>query len=247
MGMAKTQIFVAMISVFLVVSLVYVFTPSPGGVENRAAPSAENQVTPPAEVGASLPSWSVGDNWIYRFTYPLADNLTVVLTNEVVGENSIENVDCYEVKVSWENQEDLRWDYISKDTLTQIAERIRFAAPIGSVVERVRMWRGKIEYDFPLKVGNVWSFGTQINSILKLENGDNLEMGWTDVAQFTCSVVEKENVMVPAGEFESYLIETKTGTMVQYTWFSEAAKWFVKQERYMGDNLTLNIELLGFQ
>lgn len=211
----------------------------------------ETPETPGVEAGAPLPTWSVGDNWTQRLTYPQENNRTTTLTSEVVGENSIENVDCYSVKVTTEDQADNVTNYFSKDSLTLTATLIEYATPVaspsGPIVKRTLIQRGGDEYQFPINVGDSWATVTEAKTVINYENGGVLETGWENVAQISSSVLRKENFEVPGGVFESHVIQndivTKSGTITQYTWFSPEAKWYVKQERYIENALVLLVEL----
>lgn len=236
--MTKIQTYAALISTLLALGLVYLITTNQAPLE---------------ETNIATPIWGVGDQWVYRFTYPF-ENTTAVITNEVSGEQVIENVNCYVVNVTSENQTNQVVNYFSKDLLSLTATWIGYTTPqempAGTVVESTFVMRGGIEYEFPMIVGNYWTFNTQGRFILKLENNDTFSTNWENIAQMTNSVLQMETVQVPAGEFKCYVIKSnitvQEGTIIQFTWFSQTAKWYVKQERYIENDLVMRAELLNF-
>ena len=205
---------------------------------------------------AFVPVWKLGDNWTLKFTYPQENYRTLIFYNLVVGENLIENRWCYEVKVWSENQVDLTWNYYSKENLSLVGSRVRYATPRSfentwTVVESLNISRGGSDYDFPLAVGKSWSYSIEVKTFLYLENGENRESKWVKVpTQYSSQVENVENVQVAAGVFESYLIRTEittsSGTILKLSWFSEEVGWLVKEERFIGENKILEVELLDF-
>lgn len=236
--MTKIQTYAVLISILLALGLAYLII---------------TKQTPSEERGIALPMWSVGDRWVHRFTYPV-ENSTVVITNEVSGEQTIENASCYAVNITSENQTNQVVNYLSKDSLTLMATWIRYVAPqetpAGTAIESTLVMRGGFEYKFPMSVGSCWVSSTQGRIVFKLENNDIVYTNWENIAQITNSVLRKETIQVPAGKFECYVVKSEitvqAGTIIQFTWFSHTAKWWVKQERYVENNLVIKAELLSF-
>jgi clan AA aspartic protease (TIGR02281 family) len=166
------------------------------------APSS-NAVTP--GIVWQVPSWSVGDEWSFRWESPSGKG-TFVWT--VGGEESIDDVGHYVVRSG------SRTIYYTKSDLAVRIEKVG-----GTVVVRHTPGFG---LDWPLHVGKRWE---------QTYTRENLSARQTAQWYRQCSVVEEQPVAVPAGTFTTLHVvcRDRLDNLKIELWYAPEAKHWVRE------------------
>ena len=90
-------------------------------------------------------------------------------------------------------------------------------------------------YDFPLTVGKEWG-ETSHGTLSYLDEEGEINGTYYSHEDWVRNVVSTETITVPAGTFDTYVVEEyKMGSCIRF-WFSEDVKNYVKMEPF-GDNI----------
>ena len=94
---------------------------------------------------------------------------------------------------------------------------------------------GKKLYDFPLNVGKEWSGKSNVTLCYLNSDGEITHYAW-DYLDWVRKVVSTETITVPAGTFDTYVVEEVDhwNSIAYRLWFSADAKNYVKMEHFEG-------------
>ena len=191
----------------------------------------------------AVPVLSVGDQWSYgwfngEFTNDTGEVGGHMMTVTVDRMEDFEGVSCYvciyEYSVDqYENRTQTVW--LTSDWRV-IKTEDHFVHP--EVESRYTcIWNpGMKLYDFPLTVGKEWANRSYRNGEQKtwLKDGTEETGTWTDYIDWSRRVVEIETVTVPAGTFETFVLEGFGGEPPTWfelrSYFSLDVKNYVKAE-----------------
>lgn len=211
-----------------------VFTACQGGAEA------------PAE---GLPGYEIGDQWVWSYTMY---GTTYTLTEEVIGEESMEGRDCYVIDMSFDPA--LTFPQVGgESTITGMKY---WGDKATAIYEVKREMSG--EYNEEAFTITMISDYSSWESLFPLEAGKEVEteqtttqyMGDTQTGEPIVSVQKyevdnQEDVTVSAGTFSCWKITIYDGAgdILQIVWWSDEAKTMVKSTD--GDGTTI-MELLSY-
>ncbi len=177
----------------------------------------------------AVPTWSVGDNWVYDCSYAnpggnTEQDVVCALTVTVTGEETVDGEAAYKLSGTidppWtRDAADMPLTlhietadiWTSKDHLVYLKMSSAIAELPG--LPSTVTWTLPEDYGWPLEVGKTWSSSVRVvagplDEITELEN----------------KVLGMETITVPAGTFECYHIvtyePTKPGTYTNEFWFN---------------------------
>jgi hypothetical protein len=183
--------------------------------------------------GTKTPILSVGDHWRYL----AVDKYGKYYSTEIIDRREdFEGVQCY-VLIHNESQiTETVW--MTSDWLmlkTYMEEKFPYNSYFRKYEPGLKL------YDFPLIIGREW--GTK--SHITITEGNETDTWYSEGGMdWIRNVVSRETITVPAGTFETYVIEefNSRGVNTRY-WFSVDAKNYVKME-YFGENVMGDGEII---
>jgi hypothetical protein len=170
------------------------------------------------------PEWKIGYQWRYAVRAPGYQGNS---TSEVVREETFDGVPTYLVRTG--SNESMH----TKETLASSAYKsgekalIKYKPPL--------LW-----LSWPLDVGKEWKINSMKESAEKI-----LSNRWAREIVIT----GVEEVLVPAGVFQAFKIETydsETGELIFEEWYAPSVKWYVKS-KYYRDEGVIERELVSFK
>jgi hypothetical protein len=181
-----------------------------------------------------LPTWQVGDQWVWSY---VQDSMTSILSEEVIGEETVEGRVCYIVDMSFDpvmswTQGDVECAVTSmkywsdRDTGLNGVKHEMSTTCNGQVNTTTFIY----SYDlwvsiFPLEVGKEIEAEKTATQYY-----DGEQMGDPVVGTETYEVVGQENVTVAAGTFSCWKIAyyDSVNDVAQTIWYSDEVKTAVK-------------------
>lgn len=198
---------------------------------------------------AELPTYSEGDQWEYKFAQ---DSIEYTLTQEVTGEEVVDSTDCYTMDWSFDPPMEgiSTMEYsVDKETLCSFMKMESSYDYQGQPV----IWASTYSYDFlegaywPLKVGN--EFTMEETATTTVTVNEEVMSSETTTTTYIGEVEKKEEIEVPAGEFDCFKMVTtdEDGNLTSVTWYSDEVKSEVKNISYDDDgNVTRSMELNSY-
>ena len=161
-------------------------------------------VTITGESKTTVPTWKNGDDWFYKL-----DRAEGTATFEAIvsSENANFKIDettykCYMVERTWNlpNQTELVKKFFRQEDLAHVGE-------VDSSGKRIYFGEPLQRFDFPLKPGKQW-----VGNTLRYTQGQHDQTGEVQSkVNYTYEVMEKTEITVKAGTFETYKIN---GTII---------------------------------
>jgi hypothetical protein len=179
-----------------------------------------------AQVGAKVerPEWKVGYEWRYAWK---EGGRSGTYTNEMVREEEFDGRPAYVVR-SGKNE-----DYYAKDVVGLFARK---------AAGRVVFKRSEPRQNFlwPLEIGKEWTNSYSL---------ENIQNNTSEMFNYRMVVAKAEEIMVPAGTFETFKVEVftpRTGKLFGEYWYSPTVKAVIKEKEYRQNGIR-EVELLGFK
>lgn len=191
-----------------------------------------------------LPTLYVGDTWIFKEVYK---GIAYTRTETITGQEGMEGVDCYVMKVTYNPpldgwlSEETKW--LEKATYRPVVSRISttFLSSDLTVTSLVFYSREEIGTEWPYSVGNEFTVKTSWTKN-DFVNGQPFTDKGNSTATYKCTAIE--DVTIEAGTFRCFkIVEYEEGQAVSEYWYSDKAKTFLKT-RGITDAHTL--ELLSY-
>jgi len=192
-----------------------------------------------------IPIFSVGDQWSYGWFNGRYTNNTEVgghmMTITVDRMEDYEGVPCYvciQEYQPWEYENHTNIFWITSDWVILRTE-IFDVYPFGESRITFIYDQGMKLYDFPLSVGKEWSgrsYRTIEQTFYNFTTGEEeIWTGGTDYIDWFRRVVATDNITIPAGTFDTYVVEMVGGESTMgleegYNYFSLDARNNVKFE-----------------
>ncbi|MGQ9469375.1 MAG: hypothetical protein ACUVTD_06065 [Nitrososphaerales archaeon] len=194
---------------------------------------------------AQKPSYSIGNKWEYRIEY-LDSEISGTITREIVEELSVtidaEEYECFKIKV-WqlvqidETNSSLDMNlYLLKSDLSVV--KSDFELVQGGNIQQIT----NITYSpplkeiiFPMDVGDIWwANATKTETVEFPPLPHPFNGPFTKTSQFSqnFSVVRRETVTVPAGTFDTFVIEYETPDVIYEEYYSSMAGGSVRESVY---------------
>lgn len=183
----------------------------------------------------SAPSMNVGDTWTYQIETSARSYREV---DTVVGLRDCGGVQCYilhsesqgETTDYWMSQD---WELIrNSGTSTSGSYNFTYSPPLPI-------------YVFPLEVGKSWSWNSTFSGTLASASESQNYTG--TIVGISRRVASKATVTVPAGDFETFLVEHLDDTHVtRRLWFGEQVREAVKFEFYERGTMVLTGSLISY-
>jgi len=174
---------------------------------------------------AELPTYEVGDEWVYRST----DNITYTFHYRVVGEGMVNNENSYVIETSYDPP---WWGTFSRGTTW-----VKKATGDTMKVERSSKYRGT-------PFTKTWTYAYQYLEADRwpIEVGKEYSMIWTvtisntpyqpieETETFKAKVEKIESITVPAGTFTCFKIVNydENDNLLSTFWYSDEVKRSVK-------------------
>jgi hypothetical protein len=148
-------------------------------------------------------------------------------TNEMVREEEFDGRPAYVVR-SGKNE-----DYYAKDVVGLFARK---------AAGRVVFKRSEPRQNFlwPLEIGKEWTNSYSL---------ENIQNNTSEMFNYRMVVAKAEEIMVPAGTFETFKVEVftpRTGKLFGEYWYSPTVKAVIKEKEYRQNGIR-EVELLGFK
>jgi len=243
----KFKIVVATLTVFLIVSVVYLLQPI------YFSNPQEGQFFPPV---AWAPTLEVGNSWTQALT---SNKASYNLTMTVTGKEIVNNVSCYAMKLVFEPESPLANKGVSKEMTWWLDNSTLHLVKVNGKAHAYGYDLTFVEkhfYTFQgglfLTVGNTHNETDNRKMDVYGPPPTNLLFKHEETTATTRIRVEAvENITVPAGTFSCYKLVTydETGqNTLSIRWFSIEAKTAVKTENYeMGEfEMFETAELLSY-
>jgi len=182
------------------------------------------------------PFLSVGDKWNYTWIGEGGDFPRTVTIDRI---EDFEEVQCYvfidkyrhselinRTEITWMTSDwvILKTEELETNHLDDLEQRItRIYTP------------GKKLFDFPLSVGKEWSGRSYVEVVGEWSGavvGEGSDTGW-EYVDWVRTVVAKETVTVPAGTFDTYVIEEPKYMSGERFWFCTGVQNYVKHTCYI--------------
>jgi len=210
---------------------------TPDDSKSKSFTVTEEGAPPPPPPDGAVPTWSVGDTWVYDCSYENPGGLyelhTCELTVTVTGEETMEGEAAYKASGIFEpasivEAADLPLVlhigtaeiWTSKAHLVYVKMQSDIAELPG--LPSTVFWTLSGDYGWPFEVGKTWSYTTRVVA------------GPLDIiTEMETKVLGMETITVPAGTFECYhLVAYEAGSPGTYTneyWFNADVKSNVKE------------------
>ena len=213
---------------------------------------------------ASLPTRTLGDRWTLSLNYQMTSGMTGTMTEEITSTSVlVSGYDCTEFTITgggtnlgtwftgtWTmngKQYETKTDYTT--TRTENTLDSATTAFNETITTETNHNPPLNNYAFPLYVGKNWTSTTT----RAITSKHYLYGAWTNgtsnqITTQNFSVLRTEDVQVPAGNFQTYLIRmTDSGGSSSDIYYSEKAQKQVKELDYMpGGSLIFSLELLSY-
>jgi len=186
------------------------------------------------EVEGQLPTIQVGDQWVWSY---VMDGTTSLMTEEVIGEETVEGRVCYVLDMSFDPIMSSTHDGVVYTTAGMKYWGDKATGLLGVKMEITTAYNGQVitqsetySYNpwtslFPLEVGR--EVETEKTTIQYMEGE---QYGETKVSTEKFTVVSQEDVTVTAGTFSCWKITYHDSALdtTQTMWWSDEAKTMVK-------------------
>lgn len=213
---------------------------------------------------AQKPSYSVGNEWKYKIEYLSASgettsegNITMKITG--VGNVTVSSVEyeCFiiEVESIWQSgvttSTENSIQYIQRSDLGIVKEDSEQKNVIDEeikyhLIRNITYSPPYEQFEFPIDVGNIWWANTTRTSTVELRHLHLPPSTSTSDISRNFTVVQTEKVTVPAGTFDTYVIEYTTGDSTYWDYYSPRANGIVKELIYDSEmNLTARMEMVA--
>jgi len=199
--------------------------------------------------GASLPTLSTGNQWVYDFFMAVNGNYTGTLTQTVTGDDTIDDTDCY--TLNWTFDPAMMGVstfkvWMEKDTLMEKKMEMSWTYMNDTYTSVTVM---SYEFDkalWPLEVGKEVAMTTNETTTIYV---DSWEISTeTEITTGTMKVEGKEKITVAAGEFDCFKIVMRDDedNIVSKAWYADQVKGWVRSVSYDGDIVTMSMELESY-
>jgi hypothetical protein len=190
----------------------------------------------------TCPILSVGDQWTYLEVYEQGKSYHTEIIDRkedfegascyVLIQDSLYPGPVYEANTVW-----LTSDWVVLKTYTQEVSNVRYYTTY---------YPGWKLYDFPLIIGKEW--GEKSHGTLSyLDEEGEINGTWYSHEDWVRNVISTETITVPAGTFDTYVVEEyKMGNCKRF-WFSEDVKNYVKMEWGDIDGVQFTIVLTSYE
>jgi len=172
---------------------------------------------------AEAPSMSVGDSWTYA-----GERLSKYYNVTIDRNEDYEGVQCYVWITNYPDSTLQEWITTKEEdwVILKLNHDIAYA---GEIVDQTYSPGLKL-FDFPLNVGKEWSGRSyiEVSSWWNSTEGIGESDKGSEYMDWSRKVVSKETVTVPAGTFDTYVIEEVEYMGGQIFWFSTDVKNYVK-------------------
>ncbi len=197
----------------------------------------------PLELEGTVPVLEIGDKWIHKG--PI-DGVTYTMMDEVIGEDIVEDKDCY-IMISVLNPPFMgaceSVSTIEKSTMDTITFQISGEYD-ETLLNTVRSYSYEYsEPDYPRYVGKKWQVTETETSATVVE--DEI-YGETEITVFEYEVEAIEEITLAAGSFRCFKVNKydDTGSILTTSWYSDLVKGYkVKQIDHETDE---TMELVGY-
>jgi hypothetical protein len=191
-----------------------------------------------------LPTWEVGDTWGWSY---VMQGETYTLTEEVIGEETVEGRDCYILDMSFDPVMSSTYDG-TVSTITSMKYWGDKATGIyGVKTEMSGTYDGT---DFTMTTISSYSswaslFPLEIGKEIETERTDTQYFGDTQTGEPTVTIEKyrvdsKEDITVTSGTFSCWkiIIYDGDGNVTQTVWWSDEVKTMVKSADADGNTIT---------
>jgi len=203
----------------------------PACVEEEGAPEGQ------------LPTLQVGDQWVFSY---VMDGTTATLTEEIIGEETVEGRDCYVLDMSFDPVMSGTQDNVVY-TITSMKYWVDKATGLlGVKMESTTTYNGQISTSTETYSYNPWTspFPLEIGKEVETENTtihyyEGEQYGETEVTTEKYTVVSKEDVTVTAGTFSCWKITYYDSGLntTQTMWWADEVKSLVKMTDADGNTM----------
>jgi len=184
--------------------------------------------------GGQLPACETGDKWVWSY---VMDGTTSLMTEEVIGEETVEGRDCYVIDMSFDPVMSSTHEGVVYTTTGMKYWGDKATGLLGVKMEYTTTGNGQVFTSSEISSYNSWI------SMFPLEVGKEVEMekttiqymegeqyGETKVSTEKFTVVSKEDVTVTAGTFSCWKITYYDSALntTQTMWWSDEAKTMAK-------------------
>ena len=202
-----------------------------------------------APSGGQLPTWELGDTWAWSY---VMYGETYTLTEEVIGEETVEGRDCYILDMSFDPAMSSTYD----DTVSIITS-MKYWADKATGIYGVKTEMSGTHNGTEFTMTTISSYSSWA-SLFPLEIGKEIETEMTSTQYFDGTqtseptvttekyrVDSKEDVTVSAGTFSCWkvIIYDGDGNVIQTVWWSDEVKSMIKSTDADGKTIT---ELLSY-
>ena len=181
-----------------------------------------------------LPTLRVGDQWVFSY---VMDGTTATLTEEIIGEETVEGRDCYVLDMSFDPVMSGTQDNVVY-TITSMKYWVDKATGLlGVKMESTTTYNGQSATSTETYSYNPWTspFPLEIGKEVETENTtihyyEGEQYGETEVTTEKYTVVSKEDVTVTAGTFSCWKITYYDSGLntTQTMWLADEVKSLVK-------------------
>lgn len=196
-----------------------------------------------AAVEGQLPTMEVGDKWVWSY---VMEETTYTLTEEIIGEETVEGRDCYVIDMSF----DPVISYTRDDVVSTVTS-MKYWGDKATALLGVKMQSSGTYNGTAFTSTQTYSYNPWI-SLFPLEIGKEIEMEKTTINYYDGEpygepvvstekymVVSKEDVTVTAGTFSCWKITYYDSALdtTQTIWWSYQAKTVVKSTDADGNTI----------
>jgi hypothetical protein len=194
-------------------------------------PACDKEEAPPE---GQLPTFQIGDQWVWSY---VMEGTTYTLSEEVIGEETVEGRDCYVIDMSFDPVMSSTHDGIVYTTTSMKYWMDKATCLYGIKHEYTTSSNGQVFTSSLIYSYNPWA------SLFPLEIGKEVETMKTATSYYEgeqygdivtdsekYSVVSKEDITVTAGTFSCWKMTYYDGASdtTQTMWWSDEAKTMVK-------------------
>jgi hypothetical protein len=230
------------------------------------ASSLSISVTTAEDETATLPTRTLGDKWTVSVNYQFPSGMTGTMTNEVTSTSaSVSSYDCTELTLTGGGTLSGQGSWTINGKLYETKTDYGTARSENTIESKTPTFNETIttmtDYNpplnnngFPLFVGKSWTAPTtQTNMGVHVLNGALTQSNESKTTTYTFSVLRTEDVTVPAGEFQTFVIKmtlidgTPNNGTSSEIYYSAKAHNTVKELDYLPNGrLAFSLELLNY-
>ena len=202
-----------------------------------------------AETG--VPSLSVGDTWVYGLPNQVTGEVVQPYAVTIDRMEDYQGVSCYVWATEYSESQLEEWITIEEGDWTIL--KLNHNIYVADEIALQTYSPGLKLFDFPLSVGKEWSGESNVTLTVTRSTGETLG-NESFMLSWHRKVVSVKSITVPAGTFDTYLVEETTAhdgvddVWCQYWYFCNNVNNWVKHEHYdpHADQLYFEGDLMSY-